>query len=1018
MLNITGFSLDNSRVTILFILFVVTAGITGYLNYPSREDPSITIREAVVQARFAGMSPERVEALITRKLEEKIREIAEVEDITSSSKTGVSIIHVNVYEHIYDLEPVWQSLRNKMNDLRPDLPDGTAGPFVDDEFGLTAVATIALTADGFDLAEMRDVARDGRDRLYRLDGIKKVELTGVQEERVYLEVDNVRLAEFGLTPQSLIDTLQSQNVILPGGRLDAAGQNVIIEPSGNFESVADIEAVLLPLAGSERLVTLRDIVAVRRGLVDPPEKPAYFNGRPAIMLSVSMQDGVNIQHFGKRLTTMVRQIENGLPIGYQLSFATYQPDLVEAAVSDAVGNVYQTLVIVLAVVMLFLGLRTGLIVGAIVPMAMLLALIVMGQFDIELQRISIAAMIIALGLLVDNGIVVAEDIRRRLEHGDDRREAAIAAGRALSVPLLTASLTTILAFLPMMLSDSTAGEFTRSLSQVIIIVLLGSWFLAMYVTPVLCYWFMRVATTDEAESDPYGGAFYQGYRRLLEGVIRWRLVFITAMIAAFVLAGFGFQNIVKQFFPATDRNQFLIYVDLPAGSAISQTERVIRRLSAWLAEAPENADILSNAAYVGHGGPRFVLSLAPVDPDPHRGFLVVNLHDPDDVPANIRRVRHHLLANFPEIRAQVKQMWLGPGESGLVQFRLVGPDAEEINRMADAVTRGLRAIPGTVDIKDDWENKVHKIKVIVDQAQARRAGITSEQIANSLSAFFDGIAVTDYREGDTIIPITIRADEDSRDRLSGLLEINIPSPDPEVSVPILQIARFAHAWQYGVIQRRNQERVVTVQAKHQTLQAGQLLAAMRPVLDGLDPAPGHRMEIGGELENASEAQATLFAAAPLSGMLILLLLVWQFNSFRRPLIILLTIPLSLIGAVVGLLVTQSLFGFMAILGLFSLAGIIINNGIVLIDRIETERQAGTEAREAVIAAAIRRLRPILMTTLTTVLGLMPLIFFGGPLWFAMANVIAFGLLVGTVLTLAVVPVLYTLFFGIPARPVS
>ena len=1021
MPSITEFSLKTERVTILFMAFVVLSGIYVFLDYPKQEDPSIVIREAVVTAMFPGMATTRVEDLITRKLEEKIREIGEVDDIKSDSKTGVSIIHVVARDEVKDLDTVWQDLRNKMNDVKPELPEGTFGPLVNDEFGLTAVATIALWSDGFTLAEMRDVARNLRDQFYAVEGVMKVELFGVQDEQVYLELSNTKLAQYGVSPDVVVQTLVAQNVILPGGAINVDGTNVIVEPSGNFNQIAEIESVLIPIPGTEKVAPLRDLVIVVRDYVDPPDKPVFFNGRPAIVLSVSTLKGVNSVEFGERLTWRIKELEQTLPIGYVLDYATYQPALVEKAVAGAVNNLYQTLAIVLAVVMVFLGIRTGLIVGSFVPLAMLLGIVVMSLFDIEFQRMSVASMIISLGMLVDNGIVVAEDIRVRLERGEERRQAAIESGKVLAIPLLTSSLTTILAFMPLMLAVGGTGEYTLSLGQVVIILLLGSWFLAMYVTPVMCVRFMKVKpVTGTAATDPYDTAVYRTYRRFLETVLHNRLVVLGTLVAFLVGAGYAFNFVDKSFFPPGDRNQFLVYLDLPAGSHINKTASAVGQLTDWLQDKKANPEVTGTIAYVGSGGPRFFLSLAPIDPDPHVAFMVVNTETEDQVPEMVERVDAYALDNLPDVDARPKAMWLGSTETGLFEIRISGSDADVLVEKAEKLKAALRAVPGTIDIRHDWENRVVTVEVLVDQVRARRAKVNSQEVANSLNAYIDGAKVTEYREGDKIIPIVIRGLEEERDNLANLRAISVYSSQTKKNVPLVQIADLRPRWDYSRIKRRNQERTITVSAKHRYLNAGQLFEAVKPTIDALELPPGYWWEHGGELEASAKAQGYLFASMPLSGGLIVFLLVWQFNSFRRPLIILLTIPMAFVGAVLGLLVMKAEFGFMSILGLLSLAGIIINNGIVLIDRIDSERAAGKDPYDAVITAAITRFRPILMTTITTILGLLPLIVSKDPLFYGMAIVIAFGLLIGTVLTLGIAPVLYSLLFRvkIPGKPAA
>jgi len=1022
MKNITPFALDNNRVTILFLLLMGIAGVFAYLTYPKQEDPSIQIREALVWAYFPGMAPQRVEDLITRKLEEQIRLLGAVDYIKSDSKRGMSFMHVVARDEVPVLKTVWRDLRDKLVDVTASLPKGTIGPFINDEFGLTAVADIALWTDGFSLAEMRIVARDLRNRLYALKGIRRVDLYGVQDQRVFLELSNAKLAEYGISPGVVVQTLQQQNIILPGGLVDVKGQNIVVEPSGDFDSVSEIEDVIITIPGTQRVTPLRDLAKVTRGYVDPPDQPVYYNGRPAIVLSVSILEGegVNAVEFGARLTRKIRQAEQTLPIGYALDYATYQPPLIEGAVDGAVTNLMQTLVIVLVVVMLFLGIRTGLIVGSFVPMTMLMSMVIMRSMDIELQRMSIASLIISLGMLVDNGIVIAEDIRTRLQNGEDRREAALASGRSLSLPLLTSTLTTIFAFSPIALAIGSTGEYTISIGQVLIITLLSSWFLSMLMTPLMCVWFMKVKPREpDAEgqaADPYAGAFYRIYRGLLEGMLRARLLVLAGTAAAFVAALFASNLVVKEFFPAGDRNQYLVYLDLPAGTRSDKTAEVTLRLSNWLQDKSVNPEVSGTVAYVAGGGPRFFLSLSPIDPDPHLAFMIVNTQNADQVPAMVERTRNFAQDNLPEARARVKAMWLGATETGLFEIRLSGPSVNILRQKAEHMLRSMHEIPGIVDVMQDWENRVLKVNVKVDQARARRAGVTSRDVANSLNALVSGADLTDYREGDEVIPVVLRGTKAERTNAANIRNMNIYSSSRGTNVPLTQIADIEAVWDFYRIKRRGQERTVTVSAKHQFLKAGEIYDALKPAIDKLDLPSDFYWEMGGELEQSTKAQGYLFASMPLAAAGIIFLLVWQFNSFRRAGIILLTIPLTFIGATIGLIVMNSVFGFMVILGLLSLAGIIINNGIVLIDRIDIELNEGRQPYDAIIEACLARFQPILMTTVTTILGLLTLIVSVDPLFYGMAVAIAFGLGVATIFTLGVVPVLYAMLFRVKNPP--
>ncbi len=1014
---ITEFAIKNSRVTIMIVFMIVSVGIFTFLSYPSREDPSITIRNANVTTQFPGMSSERIEKLLTRPLEEKIREIPEVKHIESDSKTGVSLIKISLKDDIFDLGPVWQDLRDKMAEISPSLPQGTISPVVNDQVGLTAVATIALWADGFSLSEMQDVAKVLSERFYTLEGVRKVERFGEQDERIYLDFAQAQITQYGIDLKVIVDALKKQNIILPGGDIDATGQTIALEPSGNFNSVEDIEKVLINTPQIGQVVQLSDLVTVRRGYVDPQRSPVYFNGHPAIILSVSIEDGINSVVFGEQLKLLVQEQQEGLPWGYVLDFATFQPDLVDASVQSAVNNLYQTLAIVLFVVMLFLGVRAGLIVGSFIPITMLLSIIIMRQFEVELQRVSIAALIISLGMLVDNGIVIAEDIRVRLGKGEERIQAAINSGKSLAIPLLTSSLTTILFFVPMALAEGGTGEFTGSLAQVVTIVLLSSWVLSLFLTPTVCVWFMKAPEeASKSEKVTKGARFqkliYDGYEKILKTALRFKYVFALSMVVLLLVSGYAFTFLGKEFFPLGDRNQYLVYLDLPAGSSVNKTDEVVGRLTGWLSDEAENPEISSNVAYIANGGPRFFLSIASMDPDPHRAFILITTKTPDTVDRLVSRTRDYIQDYMPEVRGEAKKMWMGASEAGLFELRLIGTDALELRATADQLTETIKGIPGTLIAKQNWENPILKLNVVVNQAQARQVGVTSEDIANALNTYFSGSKITDYREGDTVIPVILRSDDRERGTLNGLRDLSVYSSSTGSWVLLEQITNIRAQWETARIKRRDQERTITVTAKHSSMAASELYELLLPELNDLQMSAGHRWEVGGEVESQAEANEKLFENLPICLALIVFLLVWQFNSFRRPLIILLTIPLVLVGATIGLLTMKALFGFMVILGFFSLAGIIINNGIVLIDRIDREREKDTSAYQALVTACLARLQPILITSFTTVLGLLPLIISRDPLFYAMASAMIFGLAVGTLLTLVVVPSLYAIFFRI------
>ena len=989
------------------------------MNFPSKEDQDITVREAIVTTIYPGMSPRRVEDLITRPVEKYIRMIPQVEDIKDvRSTTGMSTIHVKVYDKFFNMAPIWQDLRNKMDDVKSELPQGTIGPIVNDDFGDVFAATIALTADGFSMAEMYEVAKKIRDDLYTVAGTRKVELHGVQEERIYLETTNARLARYGISPSELARTLQKQNIILPGGSIQTGLTEIIIEPTGNFQSLEDIENVIFELPSSKEVAYLKDILTVKRGYIDPPKKKAYFTGQPAIVLAVSMMEkGVNVLEFSPRVVKRIKEWQNRLPVGYKLDFATYQSDYVKESVDNVVNNLYQTLGIVLVVVMIFLGFRTGLIVGTVIPLTMLMTLVCMMLMGIELHRISLATLIISLGLLVDNGIVMAEEITRRLREGEPRKEAAINAGKTLAIPLLTSSLTTILAFVPLALAPNASGEYMSAMAKVIFITLMSSWLLANLVTPLMCYYWLKPSDiTPEQAKAQYEKPIYRIYKSFLRFVIRFRLVFLLVVGGLFVGAIYLKGFIREQFFPMSSRNQYHMYLDLPAGYSSNATDTQVQRLLQWLNDKEANPEITSTIGYVGYGGPRFYLSLSPRDPQPNAAYVLVTTKDTESVDTSMNKVRTHILHYYPDIAPRIKKFWLGATETGLIEVRISGPNHEIIYTLAERVADALRSIPGTVDIYNNWENRVSKVLVNVDQARARRAGVTSEEIADSLSGYFSGGQVTDYREGDNVIPVMFRAEEDERTNMDRLRSVNVYSQSKGISVPLSQVADFKGVTQFSSIMRRNLQRNVIVSAKHLWLQAAELEQALMPELEkimaDMPKGQGYWWEFGGETYESKKSQKALFMYVPHCIGLMILLMVWQFNSYAKPFIIFIAIPLTLIGAFPGMLITGAFFGFMAVLGILSLAGIIINNAIVLLEAIQNEIDAGATPYDAVITASVTRFQPVIMTTLTTILGLLPLMFPPDPLFFAMAVVMSFGLGAGTVLTLLFVPVLYIMLFRV------
>ena len=1004
---LTRFGLNKSRLTVLVMAALLVQGALVYLNLSKREDPSITIRTAVVSAQFPGMAPDRMEDLIVDPLERKARQIAEVDDINTLISTGNAVIYLNIHDSVpkEQLEAVFQDIRNKMDDVKNELPSGTSGPSVNTEYGDVVVATVAVTGDGFSYAEIRDSAKALRRHLNTLTGIGKVTLMGDQEERIWLEIDSRKLAAVGVQLNQVLSDLRAQNVILPAGDLDAAGTTLILEANGDLKDVESVRGVLTKISGLNTFVRLEDLLHVRRGYEEPKNKPAYFNGKPAIMVGIQMTDGQDIQKIGKKLKQAVTAFEQTQPIGISYAFSTYQESKVTDAINDALLNVAQTIAVVILVMLLFMGLRPALIIACIVPFTVTFAIIAMSYLSVELQIVSIAAVIISLGLLVDNGLVVVEDIQGRIAAGEEPKQAALAAGRQFMMPLAVASVTTVSAFLPLLLLQGTEGEYAFSLGAVVGVMLLGSWLTAMYILPALSVW---LAPKTPKKTANRLAPITHVYGILVRRALPFSLLIIPVAYGLVVLAAMLFGQVRSEMFPLSARSQYLIYLDMPKGTSITRTGQEALAVEKWLSNKTANPEVTNTTVYVGDGGPRFYLALSPADANPASAFILVNTKDFAGTLEASERAQRYLLENHPAARFKIKRLSMGGSESGIVEIKISGPNADRLLELATKVEHKFGDAPGIVQNENDWGNKTVKIVIDIAQDKARELGITSEDISEIMDTFFSGSDVSDFREGTQSIPIVVRAQKSFRDSIEDLANLSVPVGGQLISLD--QVATFVPKLEYSQLRRENQKRTIKVSAKSSTLTAAELLAFVQPTLDNLDLKGGYAIEIDGETKQSGEVNQKLGGGMPTALFVMLIALTFQFNSIRRVALTFMTIPLVLIGAPVALLLTGQPLSFFAILGMISLAGIIINNAIVLIDQIDIERRT-LDLREAVIAAAEKRVTPITLTTLTTVVGLTPMALTGGALFEPMATLMIGGLLFASMMTLFFVPSAYYLFFG-------
>lgn len=1020
-MNLSEVAFRYRPFVLLTAVVMMIYGAISYFSLPAREDPQITIREAIVTTVNPGLPAERIESLITKPLEEAALTVSGIEEIRSISSDGQSVIYVKAYDRLTELEQIWDELEEATQETGAELPDGTSQPRVNDSFGDVGIITLALSGGDYGLAELYDYAQHSREMLNTVEGTRKVDIIGAVEERIYIEVASARLSELGLSPGAIASTLQSRNTIRPGGHLDTGDRAFSIVPTGEFQTVEDVRELLIRVPADGSLIALGDIAEVSRGYADPAPKRAYFNGQPSVVLSIVMQPSESVLNYSERAQAVIDELKQTLPVGLNLDSITWQADQVESAVYGVSTNVLQTLAIVLGFVILFLGVRTGLIVGSIVPAVMLTTLGIMGFFEMSLERMSLATLVIALGLLVDNGVVIAEHFKRLLSEHGDRDRVLADTGRELAFPLLSSSLTTILVFLPLMLAQHGSGEYTRNISLVILITLSASWVLAMTVTPTLCYLFLKAPEKSvdrpPEESEGLFGRIEQAYSRLLRKILRFRLLFVIAMFALLPVGGFLIQSAPAKFFPDSDRAQILVYVNLPAGVTTRTTNDRMKQMMEIISDDQRYPELADFAAYVGFGGPRFVLSLAPLDPAPHVGFMVINAENREAVAAAIPRLRDDFRTKLSDVEARVSGMFLGPSDPNVIQIQVKGPDADYIFEKSKAVEAMLAEVPNTIDIWSNWYNPVTLLNVDVDQQLAQRAGVSSTDVANSVSNFFSGRTVSEFRDGDAAFPIVSRGIKSERQDAERLESLPIFTEGSAESVPLGQVSSITTERGFGFIHREDLIPTVTLEARNLAISPEDMAPMLRPKIEALNEqlAPGHVVEFDGIVVDSQTGRAALFASFPLCIGLSILLLVAQFNGYRRPLIVVMTIPLVVIGVGIGLQVMQAQFGFLVILGLLALAGIIVNNAVLLIDRIDIERRTGNRPDfDAVVSACARRLRPILMTTITTIVGLLPLILGKDVLFYGMASIMAFGLAIGTILTLGVAPALYCLFFRIKA----
>lgn len=1025
-MNLAQFSIEKNRIAFMVLGTIIIMGLVMYSGLSRDSMPPFTIKVASVVSVFPGASPERVEQLVTDKIEKLAQELPELKEVNSTSRSGLSIVIVTLKDEIQGaqkLQAVWDRLRRKINALQ-GLPAGVQPDLQDDGIGDVYGIVVGITSDGYSYAEMKEYADDIKDDLIKLPDAAKVLLGGVQEERVFVEFDNARLKEYGLSSSKLQQMIAATNILSSGGEINTDTERIILEPTGNFNSVEDIREMLVPVGtNGSQLVKLGDITKIRKGYIDPPTQKVRINGKDAVSIHVNLKKNSNVIKLGEEVDKVVAQWEQKLPVGLELTRVSSLDTYIDNKVNGFIVNLMQSIGIVLAVMLIFLGFRTGFVIASLIPIVTIMTLMIMGLMKIGLNQVTLAALIMALGMLVDNAIVVAETIMVKLEQGIEKKKAAMDAFSELWMPLLISTLTTSAAFLAFYMSPTSMGDIVGPIFVVITIALMSSWIIALTIITLFCYLFLKVAPKGEKKPsfiDKLINKLKVYYKDLILGVLANKWKVIIGIFAIFFISLYGFTNIPFLFFPDSDRNMITIDVNLPSGTKIETTTDVVKKLEQYMTDSLQVNDsralgVVDWSSYIGQGPESYDLGYSQDEANSSYAHVLVNNTSFNENQAMIAKLDKFGFENFPN--ADIKVGALGAGGGGTpIEIKVSGASPDELAKISESIKLKLSTITGTKNVKDDWGPKSKKFLIEIDQNRAQIAGVSSQDIATSLQTVLDGFQTGEYREDDKSIPILMRSDASQQQTLASLETLNIYSQSSGKSVPLLQVASIVPQWQYSKIKRFDLRKTINVTSQLRANgNASAITAEITPWLEEQKNnwEQGYVYEFGGDAKSSADSMGSVISYLPLSGFIIVLLLIIQFNSFRKMAMVVLTIPLAVIGVVIGLLIFREPFGFMPFLGVISLAGIIINNAIVLIDRMEIEQNdLGRSEQDAVITACLQRFRPILLATFTTVLGLIPLYLSGGEMWEGMAVSIMVGLLFGTIITLLFIPALYSALFRV------
>ena len=1005
----------------MFTLLLLIGGSVSYFDLGQLEDPEFTLKKAMVITMYPGASPQQVEEEVTFPIENAIQQLPYVDYVTSISSNGKSQISVEMKSNYRkeQLRQIWDEMRRKINDLSPSLPSGVYPSTILDDFADVYGVMYSVTGDGYSYDELKDYVDFLKRELVLVKGVSKVTVAGQQQAQVMVEVSTRKLAQLGIAPSHIFALLQSQNTVSNAGKIRVGDESIRLHPTGEFKDVKELETLLISKPGANELIYLGDVAKVYREYAEVPNNIIRYNSQQALLIGVSFMSGVNVVDVGKNIDEHLASLEYQRPHGIDINSVYNQPQEVQKSVDGFIISLLEAIAIVIVVLLLFMGLKSGILIGGILLLTVLGTFIFMKLFAIDLQRISLGALIIALGMLVDNAIVVTEGILINLKRGQTKLKAAVNIVEQTKWPLLGATVIAVTAFAPIGLSSDASGEFAGSLFWVLFISLLLSWITAITLTPFFAnLMFKENEFKNEAgqeDEDPYKGFIFNGYKAILDLALHFRKTTLILMVVLLCTAVVGFGSVKQSFFPASNTPMFYVDYWQEQGSDIRSTLEGVKKLEEFLQKEDLVEEVTSTT---GQGAPRFMLTYAPEKSYPAYGQLIIRVADREAVATVMQTVRDYSSNHALSAQLKIKPMEIGPSTDAKIEARFSGPDPVILRQLAAKAEELIGSDDGAYNIRDDWRARTKMIRPQFNEQKARRLGISKSDLDNVLLTSLSGKQVGVYRDGTQLLPIIARSPANERLNVESVHDLQIYSPVFGVFVPVTQVVdEFNVQWEDSLIMRRDRKRTITVMADHNVLgdeTPAKLFARIRGPIENMELPRGYQLEWGGEFESSSKAQKAIFGSLPLGYLAMFAVTVLLFNSLKQPLVIWATVPLAIIGVSAGLLAMNAPFSFMGLLGLLSLSGMLIKNGIVLVDQINLELREGKSPYEAVFDSGVSRVRPVAMAAITTILGMIPLLF--DVFFQSMAVTIMFGLGFATILTLIVVPVLYTVIFRIDYEP--